>query len=94
MADPYISDEPASGWLRFEVEGEKPYFKSPVPRMVIRDRVKLAAYLEKEHAEGRMLDVVEDMFSFKRRLGLKRKKMLHHSHRKKKKFRKYQFQLA
>ena len=74
MTDCIVSEEPAAGWQRFEVKGEKPYFKSPIPRMVIRDRVKLADYLKKEHDQGRMLDVVEEMFSFKRRLGLKRKK--------------------
>ena len=67
------NDEPAQGWQRVEICGEKPYFKSPVPRTIIRDRVKLKEFLNKEHIAGRMRDVHENMFSFKRKLGLKRK---------------------
>ena len=69
-----VSDEPLPGWLRFEVEGQKPWFKTPVPRTVIRDRTKLQDYLEKEHRSGRMLEIDGKEFSFKRRFGLRSKK--------------------
>jgi len=70
-----ITEEPCSGWLRIEVEGEKPYYKTPVPRTVIRDKAKLNSYLDKEHAKNRMLDIQDDKFSFKRRLGLRNKRV-------------------
>ena len=72
---PVVSaDEPLPGWLRFEVEGQKPWFKTPVPRTVIRDGIKLQDYLEKEHSNGRMLEISGKEFSFKRRLGLRQKR--------------------
>ena len=71
--NPIRTEEPAAGWLRFEVEGEKPWYKTPVPRTVIRDASKLQDYLEKEHGFGRMIDIDVTMFSFKRRLGLRKK---------------------
>ena len=71
--NPIRTEEPAAGWLRFEVEGEKPWYKTPVPRTVIRDASKLQDFLEKEHGFGRMIDVDVTMFSFKRRLGLRKK---------------------
>ena len=54
---PVITEEPVPGWLRYEVEGEKPWFKTPVPRTVIRDAIKLQDFLEKEHSNERMLEV-------------------------------------
>ena len=39
--NPVITEEPLPGWLRYETEGEKPWFRTPVPRMVIRDASKL-----------------------------------------------------
>ena len=69
-----MTEEPYPGWLRFEIKGEKPYFKAPIPRTVIRDRVKLVNYLTKEQANGRMLEVDEGQFSFKRRFGLHTRK--------------------
>ena len=69
-----MTEEPYPGWLRFEIKGEKPYFKTPIPRTVIRDRVKLVNYLTKEQANGRMLEVDEGQFSFKRRFGLRTRK--------------------
>ena len=69
-----VTEEPLSGWLRYEKEGEKPWFKTPAPRVVIRDASKLRAFLDKEHNIGRMLDVNVNQFSFKRRLGLRQKK--------------------
>ena len=67
-------EEPYVGWLRCEVPGEKPFYKTPFPRTVIRDQRKLLDYLEKEKANGKSLDVDPTKFSFKRRLGLKTKK--------------------
>ena len=64
---PVVTEEPLPGWLRFEIEGQKPWFKTPVPRTVIRDATKLQDYLEKEHAKGRMCGVNGEEFSFKRR---------------------------
>ena len=64
---PVITEEPLPGWLRCETEGQKPWFKTPVPRTVIRDATKLHDYLEKEHANGRLLSVNGEEFSFKRR---------------------------
>ena len=69
----HISEEPAPGWLRFETEGSKPWFKSPVPRTVIRTSTMLKEYLDKEHKKNRMLDVDGSEFSFKRRYGLQEK---------------------
>ena len=69
-----VTEEPSYGWIRIEVEGSKPYYKTPVPRTVIRDKGRLKEYLDKEHSKNRMVEVTEDMFSFKRRLGLRQKK--------------------
>ena len=71
---PVITQEPLPGWLRLEVEGEKPLFKTPVPRTVIRDASKLREFLDKEHSNGRMLEIDGSEFSFKRRLGLRKQK--------------------
>ena len=68
-----MSEEPLPGWLRFEVEGSKPYFKTPVPRTIIRNARMLEDYLKKEHEKGRLQEVSGSEFSFKRRLGLKKK---------------------
>ena len=65
-----VTEEPASGWLRYEVEGSTPWYKSPVPRTVLKSSRKVALFLEKEHAKGKMMDVNVNQFSFKRRLGL------------------------
>ena len=70
---PIMTEEPASGWLRYEVEGEKPWYKTPVPRTVIRDSTKLHDYLDREHGAGRQLDIDGSEFSFKRRHGLRKK---------------------
>ena len=72
--NPLITEEPVPGWQRHEIQGEKPWYKTPVPRTVIRDAAKLRDFLEKEHGHGRMLDVDGTEFSFKRRLGLRKKK--------------------
>ena len=71
--EPIITEEPLPGWLRFESEGDKPWFKTPVPRTVIRDTSKLQSFLEKEHRLGRMLEIDGSQFSFKRRFGLRNK---------------------
>ena len=73
VKEPIVSEEPLPGWLRFETEGEKPWFKTPVPRTVIRDASNLQSFLEKEHRLGRMLDIEGSEFSFKRRFGLRQK---------------------
>ena len=68
-----VGEEPLPGWLRIETEGQKPYYKSPFPRTVIRTAAMLKEFLKKEHASGRMREVNGSEFSFKRRLGLKMK---------------------
>ena len=68
----HVTEEPLKGWLRFEVEGSKPWFKTPVPRTVIRNARMLAEFLKKEHDKKRMLEVTGSEFSFKRRLGLRK----------------------
>ena len=76
MAEPpeqVVSEEPLPGWLRYEISGRKPFYKSPFPRTVIRTTTMLTDFLKKEHASGRMLEVTGAEFSFKRRLGLKEK---------------------
>ena len=73
--EPVVTEEPVPGWLRYEVEGKKPWFKTPVPRTVIRDAIKLQDFLEKEHSNGRMLQVDGKEFSFKRRFGLQKKQV-------------------
>ena len=75
IKQPVVTEEPLPGWLRYEVEGEKPWFKTPVPRTVIRDAIKLQDFLEKEHSHGRMLQVDGEEFSFKRRFGLQKKQI-------------------
>ena len=71
--EPVITEEPLPGWLRFEAEGGRPWFKTPVPRIVIRDASKLKCFLEKEHSHGRLLEIDGSEFSFKRRYGLRKK---------------------
>ena len=68
-----VTEEPLPGWLRYEISGRKPFYKSPFPRTVIRTTTMLTDFLKKEHASGRMLEVTGAEFSFKRRLGLKEK---------------------
>ena len=51
------TEEPFPGWLRVEVEGRKPSYRSPFPRTTITSAVKLGEFLEKEQSGGRMLDV-------------------------------------
>ena len=70
---PVVSEEPLPGWQRLEVEGEKPWFKTPIPRTVISSAAKLQDFLEKEHDVGRMLEIDGREFSFKRKLGLRKK---------------------
>ena len=68
---PVVTEEPYPGWLRYEVEGEKPWYRSPVPRTTIRNVGHLSEYLRKEQARNNMLDVSVSGFSFKRRFGLR-----------------------
>ena len=68
---PVITEEPYEGWLRYEIEGQKPWFKSPVPRTIIRSSGQLSEYLEREHAKNNLKEVTCDGFSFKRRMGLR-----------------------
>ena len=70
---PLVTEEPYPGWLRFEIEGQKPWYKTPVPRIVLRNTNHLREYLRKEQAKEKLLDVNENGFSFKRRLGLRAK---------------------
>ena len=68
-----VTEEPAPGWLRIEKEGSKPWYKSPVPRTVIRTTRMLQDYLDNEHKQKRQLEVSVNQFSFKRRLGIRKK---------------------
>ena len=68
-----VTEEPLPGWLRCEVPGKTPFYKSPFPRTVIRSAAMLGDFLRKEHAAGRCVEVTGTEFSFKRRLGLKMK---------------------
>ena len=68
-----VTEEPASGWLRIEIEGSTPYYKSPIPRTVLKSSRKVELFLQNEHNKGRMKDIEVGQFSFKRRLGLKKK---------------------
>ena len=70
--DTIMSEEPLPGWQRFEKKGEKPWFKTPVPRMVIRSNTQLQTFLAKQHDQGQMLDISGKEFSFKRKYGLRR----------------------
>ena len=74
VTEPIVTEEPLPGWLRFEPEGGRVWFKTPVPRTVIRDASMLKKFLDKEHSLNRMLDVNGNEFSFKRRYGLKQRK--------------------
>ena len=65
------SEEPFPGWIRYERPGEKPWYKTPVPRKVIRNAKMLSEFLAKERLNNRMIDVDEGLFSFKRRYGLR-----------------------
>ena len=69
----HVIEEPYPGWLRIEREGDKPYYKSPFPRTVLRNASMLKNYLSKEQNAGRMQDVEVEKFSFKRKYGLKKK---------------------
>ena len=73
MAEPVETEEPFPGWLRIEVEGKKPTYRTPFPRTVITSAAKLEDFLDKEHSAGRSLNIDKSLFSFKRRLGLKQK---------------------
>ena len=68
-----VVEEPYPGWLRIEREGDKPYYKSPFPRTVLRNASMLKNYLSKEQNAGRMQDIEVEKFSFKRKYGLKKK---------------------
>ena len=67
-----LTEEPYPGWQRIEREGQTPWFKTPVPRKVIRSRKKLEEFLSKEQNNGRMADIDINNFSFKRRYGLRK----------------------
>ena len=66
------TEEPYPGWQRYEVAGQRPYYKTPVPRTVIRSAAMLKEFLDKEKKVDRMRDVDVSKFSFKRRHGIKR----------------------
>ena len=70
-SEPVVTEEPYTGWQRWEVKGSTPYYKSPFPRTVISSMSKLKIFLAKENNVGRCGDVELSKFSFKRRLGLR-----------------------
>ena len=69
----HVSEEPLPGWLKVEVEGQKPFYKTPFPRKIIRSAAMLQEYLAKEHLAGRNVSVDTTKFSFKRKYGLRAK---------------------
>ena len=69
----HVTEEPFPGWIRIERAGEKPFYKSPIPRTVLRSAAMLRDFLSKERAAGRMNEIEEDKFSFKRKHGVKTK---------------------
>ena len=69
----HVTEEPLPGWLRVEKEGQKPCYKSPFPRTVIRSAAMLKEFLAKEQAAHRMIGIDVSKFSFKRRFGIKTK---------------------
>ena len=69
----HVMEEPFPGWLRVEVEGKKPFYKSPFPRTVIRSAAMLKGFLAKEQAAGRMIGIDDSQFTFKRKYGVKAK---------------------
>ena len=68
--EPFV-EEPYPGWLRIEKDGQRPFYKTPFPRTVLRSAAMLKDFLGKEKAAGRMKEVDEKQFSFKRRHGVK-----------------------
>ena len=68
-----VTEEPYPGWQRHEVVGQRPYYKTPVPRTVIRSAAMLKEFLKKEQVVGRMIEIEVSRFSFKRRNGIKNK---------------------
>ena len=73
LSDQGLTEEPYPGWQRYEVVGQRPYYKTPVPRTVIRSAAILKDFLKKEQEVGRMREIEISSFSFKRRLGIKNK---------------------
>ena len=67
------TEEPLPGWLRYEREGEKPWYKTPIPRKIIRSAKMLREFVDKEKKAGRMAEIDLSGFTFKRRLGLRKK---------------------
>ena len=67
------TEEPFPGWLRCEVPGKTPFYKTPFPRTVLRSAAMLKEFLKKEHSAGRSMEITGNEFSFKRRFGLKEK---------------------
>ena len=50
----HVTEEPLVGWLRVEVEGSKPWFKTQVSRTVIRNARMLQDFLMIERDSGRI----------------------------------------
>ena len=69
----HMTEEPFPGWIRIEREGEKPFYKSPFPRTVLRSAAMLRDYLSKEQAAGRKAEIEEAKFTFKRKHGVQKK---------------------
>ena len=67
------TEEPYPGWLRIEKDGQRPFYKTPFPRTVLRSAAMLKDFLGKEKAAGRMNEIEEKQFSFKRRHGVQGK---------------------
>ena len=66
-----VEEEPYPGWLRVEPQGQRPFYKTPFPRTVIRSAAMLKEYLRKQNAHEKMMEVDAEMFTFKRRYGMK-----------------------
>ena len=58
------------GFLRVQEIGKRPYYRSPFPRKVLNGARVVQKFLDKQHADGKLLEVEADMFTFKRERNL------------------------
>jgi hypothetical protein len=56
----------SAGFERVEEKGARPYYRSPVPRVVLTHAKKVDMYLLSQHKLGKLLQIQASMFSFGR----------------------------
>jgi hypothetical protein len=61
-----VTEEPP-GFQRVQASDKRPFYVSPVPRVVMNTVQKVEKYLESQHKIGLLLSVDTTMFSFRRR---------------------------